>query len=471
MNHRADTLSGDDLDRTDRLPALDETAVLAAQAADTASHAMPDFARGASLLQSEIGRRDDAIAALTRSLEQKSTRVAELEQELVSLREAAAGRDEAEVEAVLAEFEAREREQATAIHALEDQVSELRAAADGLEQQLAGLCADRDAREQSLLELDKRLARVAAERDEALQRMQELEQAQALRAERSPGDGEAEKQQLRDRVAELRNANKMTREEIDTLGRERDELKRDIASRDHALAEQRTELRARDALLMTLQEQLRSVEARRRYAADFRHRPERREPVVMDAAREAELVERVAQLESELAAARAAPTLPPPTAATGDDVALQLGEVASELSRRDDRIAMLESELQSQAAAIGAIRDGLGLLGAGEAPAPRRERVASPCALTRLDKPGDPILLPGKARVTVGRTPENDLQVDESFMSRQHAVIKLGEGGITVEDAGSTNGVFVNDRRVRRHTIHDGDVLQLGKARFRVELR
>ncbi|MDH4053479.1 MAG: FHA domain-containing protein, partial [Rubrivivax sp.] len=73
--------------------------------------------------------------------------------------------------------------------------------------------------------------------------------------------------------------------------------------------------------------------------------------------------------------------------------------------------------------------------------------------------------------ISVGRIPGNDVQVRESYISRIHAFIKLGPDGTVIEDADSRNGVFVNDRRVRRELLQDGDVVTLGKARFRFQLR
>ena len=64
----------------------------------------------------------------------------------------------------------------------------------------------------------------------------------------------------------------------------------------------------------------------------------------------------------------------------------------------------------------------------------------------------------------LGRTPDNDLQVDSKFISRHHCQIVTGSDGITViEDLNSTNGIMLGDKRVRRHTLRDGDVVTLGQ--------
>ena len=67
-------------------------------------------------------------------------------------------------------------------------------------------------------------------------------------------------------------------------------------------------------------------------------------------------------------------------------------------------------------------------------------------------------------RKVVGRTPDNDLQIDSKFISRHHCQIVTGSDGISViEDLNSTNGIVVGGKRVRRHTLRDGDVVSLGQ--------
>ncbi len=468
MNQRAKVPPREpDPDSTDRLPALQEPPATSASLEDTGARtAVLPHAPGSTLLQAEIGRREETIAHLSRALREKSAAILQLEGALATAREAAERQQEdtARVRA-LAD---REAGQAELAQRLEAELADERAARAAGEQELQDLRRRLGASDESRLEMEKRVSRIAAERDEARNRIQELEQANAQREQRTPGEAEAEKQQLRERVAELRNANKAAREEHEATSRERDDLKRELAARDRALAEQRAQQSQREALLSTLQEQLRSVEARRRYESDFRHRPERRDPPLAVAAT---VVEAPARAEPVAAVSALAVPEPRAEAAAEPEVLRRLGDVAAEVRQRDERIASLEAELRAQSEAIGAIRDGLGLVGVARPSEPAATEHAQPdrYCLARLDTAGDPIILPSKRRITIGRTPENDLQVDESFMSRTHAILKVRAGGIVVEDAGSTNGVFVNDQRVKRHGLHEGDILQLGKARFRLK--
>jgi len=66
-------------------------------------------------------------------------------------------------------------------------------------------------------------------------------------------------------------------------------------------------------------------------------------------------------------------------------------------------------------------------------------------------------------RIIVGRTPDNDLQVDSRFVSRHHCQIITTSNSCVIEDLNSTNGIYVKSKRVRRHYLNDGDVVVIGK--------
>lgn len=70
-------------------------------------------------------------------------------------------------------------------------------------------------------------------------------------------------------------------------------------------------------------------------------------------------------------------------------------------------------------------------------------------------------LTPG--RFIIGRTPDNDLQIDSKFISRHHAQIITSLHTSVLEDLNSTNGVYVRGKRVRRRMLNDGDVVQIGQ--------
>ena len=70
-------------------------------------------------------------------------------------------------------------------------------------------------------------------------------------------------------------------------------------------------------------------------------------------------------------------------------------------------------------------------------------------------------LRPG--RLVIGRTADNDLQIDSKFISRHHCQIVTQTDSCVIEDLNSTNGIYVQSKRVRRYNLNDGDVVQVGQ--------
>lgn len=68
--------------------------------------------------------------------------------------------------------------------------------------------------------------------------------------------------------------------------------------------------------------------------------------------------------------------------------------------------------------------------------------------------------------VTVGRDPRADILLDDSTVSRAHAVFRRTAGTYAVIDAGSLNGTYVNRQRVDQAVLHDGDEIMIGKFRL-----
>lgn len=78
-------------------------------------------------------------------------------------------------------------------------------------------------------------------------------------------------------------------------------------------------------------------------------------------------------------------------------------------------------------------------------------------------------VLPLDHYTTIGRRDENSLVIDDSFVSGAHAEVMFDQGAWWLVDLGSTNGTFVGGRPVRaRVSLADGDVVQFGRATFRV---
>jgi len=69
----------------------------------------------------------------------------------------------------------------------------------------------------------------------------------------------------------------------------------------------------------------------------------------------------------------------------------------------------------------------------------------------------------GQERITIGRKPENDIQIDNLAVSGKHSMIITILDDSFLEDLGSTNGTYVNGKLVKKHALKDGDVIAIGK--------
>ncbi|HYB96534.1 MAG TPA: FHA domain-containing protein [Vicinamibacterales bacterium] len=76
-------------------------------------------------------------------------------------------------------------------------------------------------------------------------------------------------------------------------------------------------------------------------------------------------------------------------------------------------------------------------------------------------------LMPGTLK-TMGRAPRADFVVDAALVSRLHCRFTLSDANeLALEDLGSTNGTFVNGRKVMARTLlNDGDTLTVGRVKF-----
>ena len=74
---------------------------------------------------------------------------------------------------------------------------------------------------------------------------------------------------------------------------------------------------------------------------------------------------------------------------------------------------------------------------------------------------------PQAERTTIGRSPDNDIFLDDVTVSRKHAVLVQSNGEFRIEDLGSLNGTFVNRRRIDSAArLQSGDEVQIGKYRL-----
>lgn len=69
-------------------------------------------------------------------------------------------------------------------------------------------------------------------------------------------------------------------------------------------------------------------------------------------------------------------------------------------------------------------------------------------------KPGD---------MSIGRHPDSDIHIDDPAVSARHARVFMLEGDSFIQDLKSTNGTFINHRRILKHHLKDGDTIVMGR--------
>jgi len=138
-----------------------------------------------------------------------------------------------------------------------------------------------------------------------------------------------------------------------------------------------------------------------------------------------------------------------------------IAESQRSILQRDTRIKQLESDLEKRVTAAADKADQTGEEIALEGPA----RV-----LIRTDGNTDFVHVLGR-RTRIGRGSDNEVVLDTKHISRYHAVLLAGPAYTTIEDLRSTNGVFVNGKRVSRQVLKDGDRVTVGKTHFRYSVR
>ncbi|KPL01098.1 MAG: hypothetical protein AMJ91_01420 [candidate division Zixibacteria bacterium SM23_73_3] len=68
-----------------------------------------------------------------------------------------------------------------------------------------------------------------------------------------------------------------------------------------------------------------------------------------------------------------------------------------------------------------------------------------------------------KKKISIGRTPDNDIVLDNKAVSRKHALIEFDQDSALIIDNESLNGIFVNSRKVTEEVLRDDDQITIGK--------
>jgi pSer/pThr/pTyr-binding forkhead associated (FHA) protein len=140
-----------------------------------------------------------------------------------------------------------------------------------------------------------------------------------------------------------------------------------------------------------------------------------------------------------------------------------IAESQRSILQRDNRIQQLESELEKRPTPVAAVESSSQTGEEVTLEGPAR-------VLIRTDGNTDFVHVLGR-RTRIGRGPDNELVLDTKHISRYHAVLLAGPVHTSIEDLNSTNGVFVNGKRVARQVLKDGDRVTVGRTQFRYTVR
>ena len=80
-----------------------------------------------------------------------------------------------------------------------------------------------------------------------------------------------------------------------------------------------------------------------------------------------------------------------------------------------------------------------------------------------------------KPSLRIGRHPDNDIYIDDKVVSVEHAVIEVvedpdqkGSNEYYIRDLGSTNGTYVNGKKITRKKLHNNDLMRIGLITFKL---
>lgn len=83
---------------------------------------------------------------------------------------------------------------------------------------------------------------------------------------------------------------------------------------------------------------------------------------------------------------------------------------------------------------------------------------------------GHPDIVLGGILAVVGRHPACDVRVDSSRVSRRHCCLALSHDEVVVRDLWSTNGTWINGRRIQDGALRPGEELAIANLRYRLEI-
>ena len=408
-------------------------------------HQAEERERDLARVARELTGRDAHARELDAELAQRAARITRLEQQVSAFATALAQRD------------TQLRETRHEAQELQDSAAALRSQLAAGSERLRTLQARAEQQGSGDSQQQAELSRLLAERAE-LTAAVEAARAATLVASAQAAGHEAALAQVRSRNAELESVLIAERRRVGQLEDELAAARRETQDWGNALQSVQSERNAHLASIAAAEARVRELE---QGAAD------QLETVRVLQGDSNASVARSRELEGDLRAAEDA-----------------VNRLESEARGRNARIEELEkanfqwrSTLEearhtaTDTAATPALRDAARETSGSDAPGPAEP---APDGAARLlihtGEEREVVHVLGR-KTSVGRTPDNDLQIDAKFISRHHAVILVGPVHTIIEDLNSTNGVQVNGRRITRHSLKDGDTVLFGRAQYRFAVR
>jgi len=425
-------------------------------------------------LHEEAQVRESDLARVARDLAAREARVREQDAELAQRTavNAGLGQEVTSLGATVAERDTQLRDGRRETQGLHANIARLQAQLEASGERVRALQAVSEQHNTTEAQRKSELGRLLAERVELTAALEAAQAsggaASALAAEREAAlsqqalDHEVAISQQRARSTELEaalHAERKRAQELEADGRQREE---ELATVRREMEDWGSALKSMHVERGTYQATLGDVEARARLAE--RQAAEQVEALNVIQAQAARSAARVKELEADLLAAE-------------DTV----NRLESDARKNGARLEELERAQQQFRATLQVAQPDTKADAAASPPAaqPAREAEAQGAALLpdgaarlliyQID--GREVVHVLARKTSIGRTPDNDLQIDAKFVSRHHAVVLAGPSQTIVEDLNSTNGVQVNGRRVTRQVLQDGDTLAIGRQQYRFAVR
>jgi chromosome segregation ATPase len=414
QTQRAQSLENDLAARTKRVESLEREVTALAGTLGQRNVEVEQSGRNTSKLQ-------ESVSSLTETLAARVEKIKSLEAAAAAQSEAFAERGK-QIETLTREREKQAESAAREREALAAKIA-------GLETALAGAKADIAARDTA--------AAASTQTHAALQATLVTTQARVEQLERD--------------LAVLRGETSERAANMQRLEEERDEQINRFASAEARAVELEQRIADNAEVIGQLQEELRATLLRGTELEGDLHAAE----------------DAINRLETEL---RNKSTKLEELTRTQEEWRTTIDDARHSLAERDSMIHRLETEAANSALLLGNIQQSMRKYDTAQSGSHEIAPEGAVRLLIRVDGDSEVVHVLGR-KTTVGRTPDNDLQIDAKFISRNHAVILAGPNHTIIEDLNSTNGVAVNGKRITRHTLRDGDSLAIGKTTFRFAVR